>query len=97
MFIDKYKRYGHNEELKNNTDYFSGNYEEVIERFDSIRDLGVQMSDDASFNEQIEKVCKKSRQKSGWIFRTFYCRRPDFLKQMFKTLVQPHIDYCSQL
>ena len=90
-------RYGPNEELKNNTEYFAGNYEEVIERFNSIRDLGVQMSDDASFNEQIEKVCKKSRQKSGWIFRTFYCRRPDFLKQMFKTLVQPHIDYCSQL
>ena len=90
-------RYGRNEELKNNTEYFSGAYEEIIERFETIRDLGVQLSDDASFNEQIEKVCKKARQKSGWIFRTFYCRRPDFLKQMFKSLVQPHIDYCSQL
>ena len=90
-------RYGPNEELKNSTEYFSGSYDEIIERFDSVRDLGVQLSDDASFNEQIEKVCKKARQKSGWVFRTFYCRRPDFLKQMFKTLVQPHIDYCSQL
>ena len=90
-------RYGQNEELKNNTEYFSGAYEEIIERFETIRDLGVQLSDDASFNEQIEKVCKKARQKSGWIFRTFYCRRPIFLKQMFKSLVQPHIDYCSQL
>ena len=84
-------RYGQNEELKNNTEYFSGAYEEIIERFETIRDLGVQLSDDASFNEQIENVCKTARQKSGWI----YCRRPNFLKQMFKSLVQPHIDYCS--
>ena len=90
-------RYGPNEELKNNTEYFSGSYDEIIERFDSVRDLGGQLSDDASFNAQIEKVVKKARQKSGWVFRTFYCRRPDFLKQMFKSLVQPHIDYCSQL
>ena len=90
-------RYGPNEELKNNTEYFSGVYDEIIERFNSVRDLGVQLSDDASFNEQIEKVVKKARQKSGWVFRTFYCRRPDFLKQIFKSLVQPHIDYCSQL
>ena len=82
-------RYGQNEELKNNTEYFSGAYEEIIERFETIRDLGVQLSDDASFNEQIENVCKTARQKSGWI----YCRRPNFLKQMFKSLVQPHIDY----
>ena len=90
-------RYGQNEELKNNTEYFSGSYEEIIDRFESIRDLGVQLSEDASFNEHIEKVCKKARQKSGWIYRTFYCRSPNFLKQMFKSLVQPHIDYCSQL
>ena len=90
-------RYGQNEELKNSTEYFAGNFEEIIERFETIRDLGVQLSDDASFNEQVEKVVKKARQKSGWIFRTFYCRRPAFLKQMFKSLVQPHIDYCSQL
>ena len=90
-------RYGQNEELKNSTEYFAGNFEEIIERFETIRDLGVQLSDDASFDEQVEKVVKKARQKSGWIFRTFYCRRPAFLKQMFKSLVQPHIDYCSQL
>ena len=29
-------RYGQNEELKNNTEYFSGSYEEIIDRFESI-------------------------------------------------------------
>ena len=46
---------------------------------------------------KLKKVCKKARQKSGWIFRTFYSRNAQFLKQVFKSLVQPHIDYCSQL
>ena len=59
-------RYGPNEELKNNTEYFAGNYEEVIERFNSIRDLGVQMSDDASFNEQIEKSLQKVKAEK-WV------------------------------
>ena len=31
-------RYGANAELKNSTDYFSGIYEEVIERFETVRD-----------------------------------------------------------
>ena len=32
-------RYGENEDLKNETLYFAGNYDEVIERFTSLRDL----------------------------------------------------------
>ena len=90
-------RYGENEALKNETEYFSGDFEEIIERKESLRDLGVQLTDDGGFGEQIEKVCKKARQKSGWLFRTFYSRNTQFLKQVFKSLVQPHIDYCSQL
>ena len=35
--------------------------------------------------------------KAGWILRTFKCRKTFFLKLLFKTLLQPHIDYCSQL
>ena len=33
-------RYGTNDDLKNNTVYFTGHMEEVIEQFSSIRDLG---------------------------------------------------------
>ena len=86
-------RYGENEALKNETSYFSGNFEELIERFEKIRDLGVELSDDGAFDDHVEKVCKKARQKSGWLFRTFYSRNALFLRQMFKSLVQPHLDY----
>jgi hypothetical protein len=71
--------------------------ENFIERKESLRDLGIQMSEDAKFSTHIELVCSKVRQKCGWILRTFNCRSTFFMKFMWKTLVQGHIDYCSQL
>ena len=90
-------RYGRNQEVKENTMYFTSDMVQVIEQVNTCRDLGVIMADDATFTAQIDKVCKRVKQKCGWILRTFYCRKPQFLRQMFNTLVQPHIDYCSQL
>ena len=90
-------RYGKNLEIKENTSYFSGETDEIIKEKESTRDLGIIMQNDASFNEHIEKICKKVRQKSGWMFRSFYNRQGWFLRHMWNSLIQPHIDYCSQL
>ena len=90
-------RYGTKEEIKNNTIYFTTNMEEVIEQFSSLRDLGVIMSDTARFDDHIEKVATTVRRKIGWIMRTFFTRRVDILKDLWKSLIQCHIDYCSQL
>ena len=59
--------------------------------------IGVQMTDDGKFSQHIAQVCSKARQKCGWVLRTFRCRQTSFLKFVFKTLVQGHVDYCSQL
>ena len=90
-------RYGQNEDIKKNTMYFTANMEEVIDQFSTLRDLGVILSDDAKFDMHIQKVVSKVRQKIGWVFRTFYSRRVEILKQLWKTIIQCHIDYCSQL
>ena len=90
-------RYGKNQELKNATNYLTPGAEDLIEVKENLRDLGVQMADDAKFSEHINNVCSKVRQKCGWILRTFNCRKTHFLKLMWKTLVQGKIDYCSQL
>ena len=58
-------RYGHNEDIKNDTTYFTGDYNEIIERYSSLRDLGVQLQEDATFKDHIENICKKARQKCG--------------------------------
>lgn len=90
-------RYGIDQELKDNTIYFTGEMQDVITQVNQCRDLGIIMQDDASFNLQQEKVAKKVRQKCGWVLRTFYSRNQKFLKHMWTSLVQPHLDYCSQL
>ena len=86
-----------NTSLKEETIYFSGDMDEVIEEKESTKDLGVIMQNDATSTEHIEKVCSKVRHKSGWMFRTFYSRKGWFLRHMWNSLIQCHIDYCSQL
>ena len=77
--------------------YFTESMAEMIQIVSLLRDLGVIMSDDGKFEEHIQNVVSKIRQKVGWMLRTFYTRRKDILKQLWKTLLQCHIDYCSQL
>ena len=89
-------RYGNNEDLKTSTFYLSAD-NEIIEEKESLRDLGIVMNNMANFDDHIENVCSKVKQKSSWILRTFQTRQPFVLKQLWKQLVQPHIDYCSQM
>jgi hypothetical protein len=90
-------RYGDNEDLKISTNYFTPDCDGFIEIKESLRDLGVIMNDKGTFTNHIKHVCTKVTQKSSWILRTFQTRDLQFLKFMWKTLVQGHIDYCSQL
>ena len=78
-------RYGKDLDIKESTTYFSGDTDEVIEEKDSTRDLGVIMQNDGGFSEHIEKICSKVRQKSGWMFRTFYSRQGWFLRHMWNS------------
>ena len=73
------------------------NTEQIIERCSTVGGLGVILSETGKFEDHIVKVAKKVRQKVGWILRSFYTRRTDVLRHQWKTLVQCHIDYCSQL
>ena len=47
-------------------------------------------------NQQRTAV-KKALQKSDWIFRTFGTRKVNFLRKIWKSLVQCHLDYGSIL
>ena len=90
-------RYGKNSMLKENTLYFTAEMQDVITQVDHCRDLGIIMQDDATFLLQVDKVCKKVKQKCGWILRSFFNRSEKFMRHMYNTLAQPHADYCSQL
>ena len=71
--------------------------EDIIDVKRDLRDLGLLMNDQATWKNHVDKVCSQVNQKAGWILRTFRCRTTSFIKQMWKSLIQGHIDYCSQL
>ena len=61
-----------------------------IEQKSDLRDLGVRMSTDLKFSLQVEKVVSTASQ-------TFRSRSRHLMMVLMKSLVQPHLDYCSQL
>ena len=89
-------RHGKNEALKSSV-YPKPSMVDIIEEKDVVTDLGVKTNNRADFSDHINKVCSKTSQKSGWVLRTFSCRSTHFMKSMWKTLIQGHIDYASQL
>ena len=89
-------RYGRNQDLIASTAYLS-NSATPIACSTSVRDLGVTMSSDATFNEHISKICTAASLKCGWILRTFKTRERLPLLILWKALVLPTLDYCCQL
>ncbi len=89
-------RYGMDQTIKGNT-YYTGPQGNTIEEKTCLRDLGVQLSNTAKFDDHINTVCKKANKMCGWIHRTFKTRNAMVMRQLWTSLIQPHYDYCSQL
>ena len=69
----------------------------IIKSNNYIRDLGITMSGDCSFNEHINMRTKQCRQLTGWILRTFKARDKCVMLTLFKSLVLPRLEYGCQL
>ena len=90
-------KHGKDEELKNDFNYFTPDHEEIIERKEVLRDLGIQANEKATFDDHINKVCNTVNRKVGWVLRTFSTRSKSVMMLLWKQLIQGHIDYGSQL
>ena len=62
-----------------------------------LRDLGVEISNDCSFSAHIEKTVAAANKLSGWGLRSFSRRSRHVMSTIWKTLIQPKLDYCSVL
>ena len=69
----------------------------TIEVKETLKDLGVQISTDLSFKVQVEKIVAEASKLVGWGLRTFSRRNKSTMKAIWQSLIQPKIDYCSQL
>ena len=68
-----------------------------IEVKSDLRDLGVQLSNNLSFSVHIENTITAASKLVGWGLRTFHGRSRKVMLTLLKSLVQPKLDYCSQL
>ena len=89
-------RYGPDQVLKATTSYTAPDGSIIPEK-DHVRDLGVQMSADGSFQQHVNTMCVSARNMCAWILRTFQSRSEELMMTLWKSLVLPILDYCSQL
>ena len=60
-----------------------------------MKDLGVYISSDLSFDYHIAAIAKSAQQVSAWILRTFLTREKRVLKVLLQSLVVPKCEYAS--
>ena len=63
-----------------------------IEEMEHLRDLGVTMSNDASFTRYIHEKVSSVKKLSGWAMRTFKTRARTPMLTLWKSLLQYHVD-----
>ena len=88
-------RYSCKDSIENSLYHTDENTE--INEESEIKDLGVLMNKNMTFNSQIIKAVSKAKQKAGWILRTFKSRSEITIMTLYKSLVLPHLEYCSVL
>jgi ribonuclease P/MRP protein subunit RPP40 len=68
-----------------------------IEEQGCLRDLGVRVSTDLTFSEQIDSAVQSGNCMAGWTLRTFRGRGRQLMFTVLRTLIHTRLDYCSQL
>ena len=69
----------------------------VFKKKKSVKDLGVTMSNSGKFVEYINNICIDARKLSGLALGTFSSRSKSVMLTLWKVLILPKLDYCSQL
>ena len=89
-------RYGKEREIKSAATYKS--YDDSnIDNKEQVRDIGIMMSNTATFILRIRNIVKKAREKMGWVLRVFQSRQCSFMLTLLKFLVIPLLEYYCKL
>ena len=64
---------------------------------EDLRDLGVRISSSLNFNIHIQNTVTAASRLVGWGLRSFSGRSRRLMLTLWKSLIQPRLDYCSQL
>ncbi|KAK4308793.1 hypothetical protein Pmani_019514 [Petrolisthes manimaculis] len=89
-------RHGQKLNLKNETKLYTEGGQK-ISALPHAKCLGASLSEDCSFHHHICQVITRAKGMAGWVLRTFSTREPNTMLTLWKTLIQPLLDYYSQL
>ena len=68
---------------------------QYLEDVSDEKDLGVMFTNDLKSAAQVTEACKKANRALGMINRTIKCKSKSVLLSLYKTLVRPHLKYCT--
>ena len=91
---DKFQllQHGKNKQLKKPYETEKDN---AINSSESVKDLGITITSDLSWDEHITNSVKAGKRYAGWILRCFQSRKPEVIMMLFKMFVIPRIEYAS--
>ena len=89
-------QYRVNQQIVHDHQYFTEDGSPVMKTTE-LKDLGVVMDGDASFDIHIQTMITKARRQAGWILRAFRTRDQVNMMILLKATVLPILEYCSQL
>jgi hypothetical protein len=62
-----------------------------------VKDLGVLISNDLSWECHIDSLCKWAKRSCAWILNIFHTREKTTMLTLFHSLVRSKLEYCCQL
>ena len=62
-----------------------------------MRDLGIYVDTELTWTTHIQITSSKAKQISAWILSVFYSRDRTTMLTLFKSLVRPILEYCSEI
>ena len=68
-----------------------------IEVKSNLKDLGIEVSSDFTFKMHVNKAVTSASRLSGWSLRSFRRRSSGVMRTIWRSIIQPRFDYCSQL
>ena len=93
---EKFEHMHFGRKIENQAPYLDPSGNPIAEK-QIVKDLGVWISNDLSWNHHIDKIISDSKRQAAWILRTFTKRDKTTMRTLWMSLIRPILDYCSPL
>ena len=87
-------QHGNKNELK-----VSYNIDEItkVDKNTEVKDLGVTMSEDLSYEKHVTNITNDAKRQAGWILRLIRSREAEIMLMLYKTYIRCKLEYASPL